>query len=226
MPRFPLSAQLALVGLACLLLGSCDAIRPFESVCESRLPPASVKVNVETLSYTVDRRLSFAQLTARGAAIVGEGRFVLGLTEASLRREVRITAPGVGSRMKGRYCMRPQVTIDVTFNPVTVFMGADDAEGSCRDKVTWDHELRHIAVYQGFLATFAERVEGELKGRFGNQIYHFKSPEEGQAYVDSLVSDVLGPMMQAGMDEVRRLQRRVDSTEEYARLDDLRRRCE
>lgn len=222
--RFGHLLALAIVALA--VLAGCDAIRPFESVCESRLPNSSVTVNVEPLSYTVDRRLSFAELTARGAALAGEGRFVLGLTEANLRREVRLLAPGVGSRAKGRYCMRPQVTVEVTFNPAKVFMGADEPEGTCRYRLTWDHELRHIAVYQEFLGAFAARIREALASQIGTQIYYFKSPEEAQEHVDRMVTDVLSPLVQAGMEEVRALQRQVDSPEEYARLDDLRRRCE
>jgi hypothetical protein len=208
-----------------IALAGCDAFRSFDAVCEARLPATRVSVEAEPVSYTVDHSLSFAQLTQKGSALVSHGTQVLGLTEANLRTTVSVNARGLGSRITGRYCMRPEVSVKLTFNPMKIYMGANEPEGSCGYNITWDHELRHVAAYQSFLPDFAARVERELTEHFGNTIYKFASDGEAQQHVDELVAKFLSPLVQNGMQEVRVSQRRVDSPLEYARLDQLRGGC-
>jgi hypothetical protein len=211
--------------VAALALAGCEVFESFESTCERRLPPARVTVDAEPVSYTIDQSLSFAQLTAKGAALAAHGQSVLGLTEANLRSSVQVRARGIASRFSGRYCMRPEVAVTVSFNPMKIYMGADEPEGSCGYRITWDHELRHVAAYQQFLPTFATRVERDLAAHFGNRVQYFASGSEAQAHLDDLVQGFLSPLVQNGMQEVRVLQRQVDSPAEYARLAGLRRSC-
>ena len=216
---------LVLLITTAVLIAGCDALRSFDAVCEARLPPTRITVQTDPVSYGVDHSLSFLQLTQKGSALVSHGTQVLGLTEANLRTTVTVTARGLGSRVSGRYCMRPEVSVKLTFNPMKVYMGSNEPEGSCGYNITWDHELRHVAAYQAFLPEFATRVERELIEHFGNTIYKFDSDGEAQRHVDELVGKFLSPMVQNGMQEVRILQRRVDSPLEYARLDQMRDRC-
>jgi hypothetical protein len=221
--RFPRS--ILFLG-ALIVLSACDAFRSLEEICERRLPPTRVVVTTEPVRYELDHSLSFAQLTAKGASLAAHGQSVLGLTEANLHSTVQVNARGLGSRWSGRYCMRPEVTVTLTFNPMKVYMSADEREGTCGYRITWDHELRHVAVYQEFLPQIANRVEAALTEHFGNKVYAFKTADEGAKHVDDLVTEFLSPLVQNGMQEVRVLQRRVDAPAEYARLDELRRRCQ
>jgi hypothetical protein len=208
------------------LLSACDQLRPFEAMCESRLEPTQIRVVTEPVSYTVNQAHSFAQLTVRGAALVDHGQSILGLTEASLRTQVQVNARGLRTRWTGRYCMRPDVTVQITFNPMTVYVGADEPRESCRYRITWDHEMRHVAVYQRFLPDIAARIERQLSDHFANRVYFFANGDEAQVHVDKLVAEFLSPLVQSGVAEVRDLQRAVDRPQEYARLDSLRARCE
>ena len=219
-----LSLGLGMAGL--VILAACDRLRPFETVCEGRLEPTRISVVTEPVSYSVNHAHSFAQLTTRGAVLVDHGQSVLGLTEASLRTQVQVNARGLRTRWSGRYCMRPDVAVRITFNPMTVFVGTDEPVDSCRYRITWDHEMRHVAVYQSFLPTIATRIERQLTEYFGNRVFFFATGDEAQAHVDKLVAGFLSPLVQSGVAEVRDLQRTVDQPHEYARLDSLRARCE
>ena len=212
--------------LAVLALGSCDRLNPFELSCEFRLAPTRVSVATEPVQYVVDHTLGFAALTQKSVALVSHGRSVLGLTEANLRTQVQVNARGLSSRFTGRYCMRPEVAVTITFNPMKVYMGADEPAGSCRYRITWEHEMRHVAVYQEFLPTIANRIERQLTEHFGNTVYYFKDGNDAQSEVDRIVTKFVSPLVRAGVEEVRALQRQVDQPAEYARLDELRGRCE
>ena len=227
----PLRRNVARRGLATALLtafaalAGCDAFRSFEQSCEARLPVTRIQVDAEQISYTVDQSQSFAQLTTKSAALAAHGQSVLGLTEAELRSTVQVSARGLGSRWSGRYCMRPEVTVLLSFNPMQILMGSDEREGSCGYRITWDHELRHVAVYQEFLPQIGTRVAQALAEHFANKVYYFANADDAQKHVDELVTGFLSPLVQNGMQEVRVMQRAVDSSAEYSRLDGLRASC-
>lgn len=219
MPRF------LLLPLAPLALAGCDLVRSFESTCAARLPPTEVRVATEPVAYRVDRSLDYQALTRKGAAIAGANQMVLGLTEANLAYSVEVTARGISSRSSGRYCMRPSVEVKLSFNPMTVYMGSNVPKDSCADRVTWEHEMKHVAVYQDFLPEFAKRVDGELRAQLGTHVQVFANADAGQKHLDDLVRDSLGPLVQGAMAEVKRLQREVDSPREYARIETVRAAC-
>lgn len=221
------SLAAAVFGATSLLAGCdlLDVFRSFEAACERRLPPTVLKVIPQPVSYTVDRSLDYAALTRKGAAIAGEGRQVLGLTEANLGYNVTVSARGMASRVSNKYCMRPSVEVKVGFDPMTVWMGADAREGSCVDRLVWEHELKHVAVYQEYLGRFAGQAEAALRAEFGTRVQLFPSPDAGQAHVDGIAARVLAPLLQASLAEVRALQKHVDSPAEYARIDRLKAAC-
>ncbi len=232
LPRSPIpppvpvpSAPLLLVPI-CLALAGCDVLRSFETVCETRLPPSSVTVKTEPVIHRVDHSLDASALTRKGADIVADGKIVLGLTSANLSSTVQVTARGMTRRGSARFCMRPEVEVRLSFNPMTVYMNSDDAPGSCPYRLTYAHEMRHVQVYAEFLPAVATRVEGELGRHFGSRVFYFTSADEGQQHIDEVVRDYLSPLVAEAMGEVRKLQRAVDAPAEYARLDRGRLECD
>lgn len=220
-----MTVRLLIAVVTCALLSGCDAFRSFEAACERNLPPTRVTVKTEPIRYDVNRTLSYAALTRKGAALATDGKTVLGLTEATLAYSISVSARGMSSRMSGRYCMRPAVEVSLSFTPMTVWMGADEMAGSCRDRVIWDHELKHVAEYQAFLPEFADGVAAQLRERLGEDVQFFPSAGEGQKHLDAFMHDALTPLVRTGMAEVKARQRLVDSPAEYARLAGTRAAC-
>jgi len=206
-----------LVLLTALLLAGCDMFGSFESVCEKRLAPTTVEVVTKPVSYFYDFSQSTSELTARGAHRAGT--VVLGLVETEIRSEASLGLNGIKQTFGGRYCMRPNLAVKLAFEPMTLFVASEQPEGSCAYRITMEHELKHIAVYQESLEKFGARVREDLERVLGNEIVYLGSQSEADAHVRTVIEKTLTPYMQAILDEVRAKQARVDSPAEYARLD-------
>lgn len=202
--------------LAALLLAGCDAFESFESVCEKRLAPTSVTVVTTPVSYTYDFSQSTAALTARGAHRAGI--VVLGLVETGIRGQTLLGLNGFKQFFGSRYCMRPELTVKLAFEPMTLFIASEQPEGSCAFRVTMEHELKHIAVYQEYLEEFGARVREDLGRELGERIIYVNSQAEADARVRTIVDQTLRPYMQAVQKELRARQARIDSETEYDRL--------
>jgi hypothetical protein len=201
---------------AALLLCGCDMFSSFESVCEQRLAPTSVEVLTTPVTYTYDFSRSTSELTARGAHRAGT--VVLGLVEAEIHSEAAVGLNGIKQTFRSRYCMRPKLTVKLAFEPMTLFIANEQPEGSCAFRITMEHELKHVAVYQEYLDEFAAHVRNDLGQALGDGIVYVGSRAEADAYVRSVVEKTLNPYMQAVQDGVRARQGHVDSPAEYARL--------
>jgi hypothetical protein len=220
-----MSRATAVIGLAMLIpvLAGCDYFRPFEKVCEQRLAPASVTVTGEPVSYESDFSLSIAQLSARGAA--STGRMVLGLVESKLGGSIEFAAKGIVKPLSGRYCMRPALNVKLAFRPTTLYVASDYAQGSCEFDITMAHEQKHIAVYQKFLEEMAVDVGRELREKLGDNIQYFDNAVAGEAGMKESAAKILKPYLDRGMEEVAKRQARVDTPEEYFRLESFQSRC-
>ena len=206
-----------LVLLAALpALCACDAFDSFDKVCERRLAPTSVEVVTKPVSYVYDFSKSTGELTARGAHRAGT--VVLGLVETEIRSEAAVGLNGIKQTFGSRYCMRPKLTVKLAFEPMTLFVASEQPEGSCAFRVTMEHELKHIAVYQDYLEDFAGRVQDDLGRALGGGIVYVDGQAAADAHVRAVLEKTLTPYLQSMQNEVRARQARVDSPAEYARL--------
>lgn len=202
--------------IALLALAGCDQFRSFEGVCEKRLAPTTVEVITKPVSYTYDFTQSIGELSSRGAHRAGT--VVLGLVETEIRSEASLGLNGIRQYFRGRYCMRPNVTVELAFEPMTLFVANEQPEGSCAFRITMEHELKHIAVYQEYLEEFGTRVREDLGRALGDEIVYLDKQSEADTHVRAVLEKTLTPYMQAVQDEVRARQARVDSPAEYSRL--------
>jgi hypothetical protein len=121
--------------------------------------------------------------------------------------------------------MRPAVKVKLAFDPMVLNVASEQKEGSCENKITLDHEVRHMRVYRHYLDELAAHVESDLKAKLGNDILYFPSTDAATAQMQSLTSSTLAPYMEKGLAEVQEQQKAVDSPDEYARMDALQARC-
>lgn len=212
-----------LAAVAALAIGGCDYLRPFEQVCEKKLAPAEITVEAVPVSYRTDFTRSSEQLSAMGAA--SAGRLTLGLTQTELKSSVSLGANGITQRFTGRHCMRASVRVRLAFEPMTVYVSRDHAQGSCVHEITMGHELKHVRIYETFLAEVAEKIERELHARFGESIRYVASEAEAEKQVQNLTHQYLAPFVQESMNAVIARQAKIDSVEEYFRLDRFQAAC-
>ena len=214
--------RLIIAALA-LPLGGCDYFSSFESVCETRLPPAKVEVVAEDIEFKPDFTRSIEELGAKGAATVG--RIVLGLVETKLTGAVEFTAPGIVKPLSGRYCMRPSLRLTLAFKPTTLYVAREHPAGSCEFDITMDHEKKHIGVYQAYLDKLALDVRDELREQLGDRIQYFDTAEAGETRIRQSAAAILQPYLERGAQESARRQALVDTPEEYFRLESFQARC-
>jgi hypothetical protein len=217
------AAAIAVAMTMTMTMAGCDYLKPFEQLCEKRLPQAQISVEAAPVSYQSDYSRSTAELTTMGAA--SAGRMVLGLTQTRLNSSVKLGSSGLTQRFGGRHCMRPSVSVRLAFEPMTVYIGREFAQGSCRFVITMGHEMKHVRTYEVFLADVSEQVERELTRRLGDRIQYFASEAEAERHMNTLVNESLGPYVQDSMNAVGALQAQVDSPDEYFRLDRFQDTC-
>ena len=225
-PRARMRASLPFIALlaASGLIAGCDALKPFETVCEERLPAAKIEVVAAPVAYSTDFSRPAAELAAKGAR--QEGRSLMGLVTTDLRSSVSLGGSGLANRDRSRFCMRPAVTVDLAFSPTTVYVASGHAVGSCAHRITLEHEEKHVAVYGQYLAEIARQIDESLRAELGRQVLYFRSEAEGDAHVQKVLQERIGPFVENAMLQVVALQRQVDSPDEYARLDRAQAECE
>ncbi|MBL8377702.1 MAG: hypothetical protein JNM79_07540 [Burkholderiales bacterium] len=201
----------------------CDLVRSFEAICESKLGAASFRVIAAPAQHELDLTQSGVQLTARGAA--SSGRLVLGITSAQMKSTLSATGNAIVSPISRRHCIRPQVELRLSVEPLKVAIAREHAPGSCEHNLTLAHEMKHVLVYERFLKETAEQVEAALKERIGERVRYASSRVEGERAMNAAIEGVVKPLIEAGMREAERRQTAVDTPEEYARLDGLQARC-
>ena len=136
-----------------------------------------------------------------------------------MRSLVTVGSNGITNPLTGLHCLRPIVDVRLAFEPMTVFITKEQAQGSCQFDVTMRHEMQHVMVYSTFLDSAASDVERYLREHFGNRIYYFESAEAAQKEMNEETSKRIGPFVEEEMNRVRSLQAPLDTPEEYLRLE-------
>ncbi len=204
-------------------LSGCDALRPFEQVCERKLEAASFRVIAAPTQHELDLTQSAAQLGTRGAAAAG--RLILGITSAQMKSSVSAGGNALTAPFSRRYCVRPQVEVTLAVEPLKVAIAREHAPGSCEHALTLSHEMKHVLVYERYLAELVTEVEAALKAQVGERVRHFASRADGERELPMLIEQSVKPLIEAGMRQAQQRQAAVDTPDEYARLDALQARC-
>jgi hypothetical protein len=218
----PHARTLALIAVA-VAVAACDLARPLEETCRRKLGPALISVGVEPVRHTIDHSQSATRLSSEGAA--KSGSLILGIASARMKSAISLTGGAITSPLSGRHCMRPGVEVRLDVNPLLVRIASEQAEGSCEYGLTLRHEMRHVQVYERYLADLAPRVEEALRNGIEDRIYLAANRAAGESEMAARVDALLRPLIEQAMREVEKRQAAVDSAEEYARLDGEQSRC-
>lgn len=221
MPRFSPALLLLVAPLA--MLAGCERLQSFEKACATRLAPPTVEVTTEPVRYSTDLSRSIQDLTTRESH--PWGREVSGLVTAELKSEVSVTARGLADRSGARYCLRPDVTVRLAFDPMVMYIAREQRPGSCAHLVTLEHERKHVRVYEQYLVDVRDDLRTQILGKLGDRPLVFASEQEADAAVRKLLEETLAPFVRAAIQEVLDLQKMVDSEREYARLDLEQAKC-
>ena len=216
--------------LACALaacVAGCDVVTgaaqragvvpTFEEHCARALPPTRVEVVDLAADHDTDFTRSYAELTRMGVEAEANER-VIGLTRARIGHSATITVVGIEEPRSRRVCVRPEIRVELSLTPMTVFVGREFRDDSCRRSAIIEHELKHVAVYRDTLAAMTGEARDEIVRAYGNTVMLFASRDEAQREIEAALTAYLGPLLERSTREARRRQAGVDTPEEYARV--------
>ncbi len=207
-------------------LGGCDAVRSaadkynpfatFESRC-ARLPPAHIEVRTALINVATNDQLPFRELTQLGEGNSATHR-TLGQTRAEFRQDAEIEIAGLHDANGARACSRPQIRVELSMAPMTVYVASELRDVPCARSVVLEHEMKHVAVYRQYLADAVRELEATLPRLFGQRIIVARDPGAGEAQVRRELQAFLAEFSARADVELKRRQDAVDTAEEYARV--------
>jgi hypothetical protein len=204
---------LSMLSTAC---GDDSPFASFETRC-GKLPPTHFKVVAVPLTFERDDSQSIEALTAKGGSALAAHR-AKGLTTAVFGYSTEIELTAVDDRRGWRACGMPRLRVELSMQPVTVFVASELATQSCQHDVTLSHEMKHVEVFRQALDRAARDLERDLPEAIGAELRHAKNPGELQQRLVVSVRDYLAQYMGARQRPLDEEQAEVDSPEEYARV--------
>jgi hypothetical protein len=219
-----------LAGAACALAAGtsgCDVatgmaqragvLPTFEEHCAKALPPTRVEVRVVSAAHAVDESRPYVELARMGIE-AGANERVIGLTRARIGHSASMTIAGIEDPRSRRVCVRPDIRVDFSLQPMTVFVGREFSGDECRRAAILEHEMKHVTVYRDYVAELAREVEQEITQAYGDTVLQFASREEAQREIEQALSGYLDPLLGRASREVQRRQEGIDTPAEYARV--------
>ena len=188
----------------------------FETRC-GKLPPTHFKVVAVPLTFERDDSQSIEALTAKSGSALATHR-TKGLTAAVFGYSADIDLNAVDDRRGSRTCGMPRLRVELSMQPVTVFVASELATESCQHDVTLSHEMKHVEVFRQTLDRTARDLERDLPEAIGGELRHAKNPGELQQRLVVSVRDYLAQFMGERQRLLDEEQAEVDSPEEYARV--------
>ncbi len=216
----------ACTSLVLLFLAGCDAVKSatdqynplvsFESRCEN-LPPAHVDIRPSATTVETNELLTLQELTTLGEDNPATHR-TLGLTRTEIRREVSIELKGLKDAQGGRSCLRPQLSIEISMRPMTVYVASELRDNPCGRAVVLEHEMKHVAAFREHMLEMAQELGEQLPTLFGQRVVFAADPAAGEALVRTELQGFLRDFDVANAQALKTRQAAIDSPEEYARV--------
>jgi hypothetical protein len=110
------------------------------------------------------------------------------------------------------------VRVELSMQPVVVYVASELRNNACRHAATREHELRHVAVYREMLEESARKLRGDIATALGTGVRTAASPGALQREVETALRSYLTAFMRAQHDVLNARQAEIDTPEEYARV--------
>jgi hypothetical protein len=189
--------------------------RPFEQRCESEMRP-SFEVLVRMDGFAVHNTVSSRVLNTRGS-YTRPGETMMGMTASSTRADIAIGGATLSDPASGRECVAPRVTVELSYQPLNVYVARELHPASCSYREVYAHEMRHVAIYRDNLPVIERRVREELVRRYGGQPL-YAPRDKGVAMLHDQIQDWLPSLLKAELAQVELRQLALDSRDESERL--------
>jgi hypothetical protein len=129
---------------------ACDPARPAAEV-HVRFTPSAAQIDDTRLAREIrlDEHTHAAYLH-------------LGVTRATLQREVEVKLEGYVDPESGQACAWPKVNVRLSVRPLMIELAHELEASPCLRSHVLDHELQHIAIYNAAASFAAHTLEHEM----------------------------------------------------------------
>jgi hypothetical protein len=128
------------------------------------------------LSMVEDDSLDTAALTTRSGENTAQHR-TFGLTSVSFGHATTSEMRVIEERSTGRACGSPHVRVELSMQPVVVYLARELARAPCRREATREHELRHVAIYRAMLDESTQALAASIATGVGAGVRTAASPQ-------------------------------------------------
>jgi hypothetical protein len=211
--RLAMLLTLSAISTAC---GDRNPFASFETRC-AKLPPTHFEVVAVPLTFERDDSQNIAALTSKSGSALATHR-TMGLTTAVFGQSTDIQLNVVDDRRGSRACGTPRVRVELSMQPVTVFVAEELGAQSCQHDVTLSHEMKHVEVFREALDAAARDLESDFPVAIGAELRRATNPGELQQRFVVSVRNYLAQFMSERQRMLDQAQAGVDSPEEYDRV--------
>ena len=188
----------------------------FETRC-AKLALSRFEVVAVPLTFERDDTQPIAALTVKSGSSPATHR-AIGLTTAVFGQSTDIELHVVGDRRGATACGTPRVHVELSMQPVRVFVASELVDAPCQREITLSHEMKHVEVFREVLDEAAKDLERELPEGIGTELRRATSREELEQRLIVRIRDYLAQFMHERQRALDERQAAVDSPEEYARI--------
>lgn len=216
-PRHALLAMLILLLLLLLPrpVMSAPPSAVFEQRCESEMRPV-FEVLAKLNGFAVNNSVSSRVLNTRGS-YTASGEAMMGMTASSTRAEIALDGVSLVDPRSDRECVAPRITVELTYQPLDVYVARELHPASCSYREVFAHEMQHVAIYRDSLPRIEQRVREELVARYGGQPL-YAPRDKGLVILHEQIESWLRPLLKGELAKVEVRQRALDSRAETERL--------
>jgi hypothetical protein len=189
--------------------------KDFEQRCEREMLP-SFQVSAHRPGFVVHNTVSSSALNNRGAYNYA-GQVMLGMTASSTRAEIDIDGPSLSDPASGRECIAPIISVQLSYQPLNVYVAREFHPASCPYRVVYAHEMQHVKIYMDNLPRLEQLVRGELVKRYaGRPLYAPRG--QGLTVLQEQIDTWLRPLIKDELAKVEAQQVALDGGDETERL--------
>lgn len=215
-----LLSALVVVATALLLLfwprpAAATADDSFEQRCEAEMLP-HIQVTATPPTFALKTGLSSRVLSAR-TRHASASHLVMGMTASRTLADIGLDGPTLTDPSGTRECVAPRIDVQLSFEPLDVFIAREFPMQSCAYRAVLKHEMQHVKIYTEGLARIERVVHGELNRRYGGKPLYAKA---GQG-IDALQRQLdswLTPLIREQLAQVEVLQSELDTVEQTDQL--------
>ena len=206
---------------AAALVAACSAgagnpFASFETRC-GELPASRFEVVAVPLQVQEVDSQDIATLTVRSKADAARHR-TWGLTAVSFGHDTHSELRMLEDRGKARACGTPKVRVELSMQPVVVYLARELAGRACEQAATREHEQKHVALYRALLQESAQRLTAELPDALGARVRVAPSTGELKQRFDADLRAYLSRFMAEQQADITARQAEIDTPEEYDRV--------